>query len=104
MWFIIEYFDEDCNLNLNFFRYDNENNNIILLNNFKEKKKSYDYGFHQDVYFNSMHKLLSCDYIYYSFTNYIVCFFNDNPFLGINVYKIWEYNNKTYLSYVDLKN
>ena len=101
--YILGYFDEDCNLNLNFFRYDNENNNITLLSNFKKQKYSYDYGFHQDVYFNSMHKILSCEYIYYSFTNYIICFFNDNPTLGINAYEIKKYNNKTYLSYVDLK-
>jgi hypothetical protein len=28
--YILGYFDGDCNLNLNFYRYDNENNKITL--------------------------------------------------------------------------
>jgi hypothetical protein len=47
----------------------------------------------QDVYFNKMHKLLSCEYIYYRFKNYIVCFFNDNPTIGITSYEIQNNNN-----------
>ena len=60
--YLLAYFDVDCHIHLNLYRYDNENNNITLL---YESRKNH-YHFYKNEYYNfkSVNKLLSCEYIY----------------------------------------
>ena len=59
--YLLGYFDEENYLKLNLYRYDNQNNNITLLYNYRTN--SY-YQYQYDTYhFKSENKLLSCEYM-----------------------------------------
>ena len=106
--YLLGYFDEENYLNLFLYRYDNENNNNTLLFKFRRNTYDYDANWRDFYYFNSENKLLSCEYIYFPYSylnNRIFCFYNNNPMVGILLYKIdFTYVNKIYIDRIDLKN
>ena len=105
--YLLGYFDEECYLNLNLYRYNNENNNITLIYKFRTNTYGYDKNWRQYYYFNSQNKILSCEFIYnthYFIKERIFCFYNRNPSVGILLYKIeFSYDNKIRFNQVDLK-
>ena len=91
--YVIGYFDEDSNLRLNLYSYDNEKNNTLLLYKYK------DIGFLYQIpnrsqnegkfLFNYEQKLLSCEYMFarrmVDYKSLLVCFFNSNATIGVAV-------------------
>jgi hypothetical protein len=100
--YLLGYFDEENYLKLNLYRYDNQNNNITLLYNYRTN--SY-YQYQYDTYhFKSENKLLSCEYMYYPYIKKnILCFYNSNPSVGILLFEIkFNIDNQIYFSRIDL--
>ena len=103
--YILGYFDKECYLNLYLYRYDIENNNITELSNTRNNWYWHDSNWNQYSYFTNYHKSLSCEYMYYFSTKYLVCFFNADPNVGIVSYEFQiENDNKTYIYNFELKN
>ena len=103
--YILGYFDKECYLNLYLYRYDIENNNITELSNTRNNWYWHDSNWRQYSYFTNYHKSLSCEYMYYFSTKYLVCFFNADPNVGIVSYEFQiENDNKTYIYNFELKN
>ena len=105
--YLLGYFDEECYLNLNLYRYNNENHNITLIYKFRKNTYDYDKNWRQYLYFNSENKILSCEYIYNThdfIKERIFCFYNDDTRVGIILYKIeFSYDNKIRFNQVDLE-
>ena len=105
--YILGYFDKECNLNLNLYRYDIENNNITELSKKRDDYYYYDKMWRSYSYYTNLHKLLSCEYMYHTYSkNNLVCFLNDDPYIRIVYYEIEysSYNNRIYINKVDLVN
>ena len=102
--YLLAYFDVDCHIHLNLYRYDNKNNNITLL--YESRRKHYHFYKNEYYNFRSENKLLSCEYIYYPYSgNRILCFYNSNPSVGILMYEIkFYYNNEMYFHQIYLEN
>ena len=91
--YVIGYFDEDSNLRLNLYRYDNEKNNTLLLYEYKDIGFLYQIPYRSEnegkFLFNYEQKLLSCEYMFarrmIDYKNLLVCFFNSNATIGIAV-------------------
>ena len=104
--YILGYFDNECYLNLYLYRYDIENNNITELSKQRHNYYYYDKMWRSYRNYTNYHKLLSCEYMYHSYSkNNLVCFFNDDPYIGIVYYEIENsYNNKIYIDKADIVN
>jgi len=75
-YYVIGYFDENSYLNLYVYGYDKKKNYTLLFDSYNNQ-------------FNYKPKLLSCEYSrYISIRNFLVCFFNLDPAIGIMVYNI----------------
>ena len=100
--YLLAYFDVDCYIHLNLYRYYNESNNNTLI--YESRRNYYHFYKNEYSYFRSESKLLSCEYIYYPYSgNRIVCFYNNNPSVGILVYEIrFFYNNEMYIGQIYL--
>ena len=103
--YILGYFDNDCYLNLYLYRFDNENNNITELTSTRNNWYWHDKNRIYNSYFNNYHKSLSCEYMFYFSTKYLICFFNADPNVGIVSYVFQIGNdNKMYIYNYELKN
>ena len=104
--YILGYFDKECYLKLYLYRYDIENNNITELSKKRNDYYYYDKMWSSYSYYTNLHKLLSCEYMYHTYSkNNLVCFFNDDPYIGIVYYEIENsYNNKIYINKVEIVN
>ena len=90
-FYLIGYFDEDSNINLYLYRYDNKTNKIKSIS--KYKKNSYLDQITQSNRYNFLDytpKLLSCEMMYYGIQvrNFLVCFFNLGGTVRIMFYEI----------------
>ena len=104
--YLLGYFDVDCYIHLNLYRYYNESNNNTLIYEFRRDSYDYRKGIGEsEIKFNNKNKLLSCEYIYYPYsTNKILCFFNDDLSIRIISYEIRIISDKTInFSRVDLE-
>jgi len=63
--YLFGYFDVDCYIHLNLYRYYNESNNNTLIYEFRRDSYDYRKGIGEsEIKFNNKNKLLSCEYIY----------------------------------------